>query len=178
MATAASVTMEGLNEALAALKAAGAASENLTQAYGGAADALLGASRPRTPFKTGQMRAASRSEGHPKFGLVIVDKPQAGMIHFGNATRGLGRKIGDVRGKKNKAAAVGLSARTGLSQATLRKASRLNTTRTKRTGAFTHAQRGGPIRPQPWIYEARDQGIEQIFDRFEAQTDGIEKAFG
>lgn len=169
----ASVTVEGLSEMLAALKRAGAASADLSKATGAAADEVLSAARPLTPSRTGRLRSSERAEGHPTFGLIIVDKVYAGVIHMGWSTRGLGRVIGDVRGKKNKVAAVGLSARTGLSQATLRKASRLNTAR-KGKGKV----RGGPIRPQPFIYEAWDQRVDQVYDRFEAQLDGIEKAFG
>ena len=164
----ASITIEGLNEALAALKAAGAASADLSRATRAAAEVVADESRRTAPVASGALRRSMSAEGRPRFGLVVADKPYAGPIHFGWSTRGLGRQLGVVSGRKGTALALTRQRQTGLALSTIRKAGRQ-----ARRGV-----RGGPIRPQPWIYEAWDRRQAAVFERFEAQLDGIERAFG
>lgn len=165
-----SMKVEGLAEAQAALRRAGADAEQLKDVNKEAAGVVADASESTAPRRSGRLAGAHSAESTQRYGLVVVDVPYAGAIHFGWSTRGLGTG----RTKQDLQAALG----GAFSQRTLGKAARLAKVRTSRkTGVTRGAVRGGPIKPTPWIYEAGDRRADDVIGKYEGHMDAIADAF-
>lgn len=178
-----SIKVDGLAEARAALRRAGADSEQLREPFLAAAQAITGEAQRLVPRRSGALARAHSAEATQRYGLVVADLPYAGVIHFGWSTRGLGRRAQPVAVPKGRSAVKASravfrerAAAAGVSAAAADKAFRTAKNRT-RNGVTIGAVRGGPIRPNPWIYEAGDHRADDVFERFERHMDGIAAAF-
>lgn len=94
------------------------------------------------------------------------------MIHFGwvtrNATKGMSRKEAQSRFEGT------------LARRTINKSVRGQKARTlKRQGQVVGrkgAVRGGPIKPNPFMFDAQDARIDEVFKAYEQKADEIAKA--
>lgn len=177
-----SVKVQGLTEAQAALRKAGASSEQLREPFLGAAKLVSGEASRIAPRRSGGLSRGHTAEATQRYGLVVVDKVYAGVIFGGWATRGLGRRAQPVAVAKGRSAIKATRAAfrqramaAGFAEGTSNKAFRQSRSRT-RSGAVG-AVRGGPIRPNPWVYQAGDRRADDLVKRFEQHMDGIAAVF-
>jgi len=170
------IELEGLIEAQRALrKAAGtpAAAKQLNLHI--VESELIPPSKTFAPVRSGRLRDSLMAEASPQYGYIVGGKKfglrYASVIHFGWAARGIGRaklKGGSrTRGKQLMAANAG-SKTGGISDKALKREATRSLTRKTKWGAIkAHAVRGGPIKPQPFIYEAIDARRTDVFEAYE-----------
>lgn len=161
-----------LGQVVADLRAAGASAEDLREVHADVAKVVADTSRRRAPRRSGAMASTTDVVANQRYGEVSVGgstAPYVGPIHFGWETRGLGRRASRADLQTHLAGE--------LAPATIAKASRQARTRT-RAGVTRRAVRGGPIRPQPWLYDALDDRRAAVFERFERHVAAIEEQFG
>jgi hypothetical protein len=156
---------------------------------------LIPPSKANAPVRSGRLRDSILAESSPQYGYILSGKkwgvPYASVIHYGWATRGLGRTT--LGGSKVKGLATGsrkrgeqlvaLSRRTatqGISDKELKRAAtRSMDVRTKAGDLKKRAVRGGPIEPNPFIYEAIDERARWVYERYQdaittrAQIEGL-----
>lgn len=164
------IEVDGLKEARAAVKKAGGSLEDLERVNREAIDPWLKEARRRVPRRTGRLARSIDAEVTPTTGKVVADAaavPYGPVVHFGwvtrNKARGMTRKEAQARFEGT------------LTRSTINKAFRQTKARKKKTGQQVKAVRGGPIRPQPWMWEAADAKVEEVFRRYEKQADEIAK---
>lgn len=134
-------------------------------------DEIVPRAKVEVPVRSGDLRDSIRADATAVFGIILaghrLEIPYGSVIHFGWATRGLGRLAqGDTAAQKRKSlkAAQMHSGRMSLAGSTLNKAARQAV-----GGPGRNPVRGGPIRPQPFIYEAIDARADAVVHNFEAQ---------
>jgi len=178
-----SIKVDGLAEARAALRKAGASSEQLREPFLAAARIVADAAERTVPRRTGQLAGSHGADATQRYGLVLADQPYAGAIHFGWSTRGLGR--GRTKEELQEALGGAFSARALNRSVRLSKVRMVIKERDASTGRFAKGAkatavqgiRGGPIRPNPWIYRAGDTRGDEVMLRFERHMDAIATAF-
>lgn len=185
---------EGMKEAQKALKAAGGTPDDQRRLNRQIVDMLIvPRAKVEVPVRSGHLKGTIRSDATPALGIVLVGRAgtvnYAGPIHFGWSTRGLG----NLGTRKQVLAAFERDLGANWGQTTLTRRAILKTTRrTKQTKgplnernaqgrytAGTHRStqvvrnrlRGGPIKPNPFVYEAIDARQEAVHDEFVRQLE-------
>jgi hypothetical protein len=176
------IEVDGLREARAAVKKAGGSLDDLEKVNRDAAEVIQKDAVKRAPRRSGKLARHVEVEASPTTGKVVGQAtvlPYFGPVHFGwvtrNATKGLSRKT-------SQQALGGV-----LTRSTINKAARQTKNRTmfKRDTRFSgvrevvgrkKAVRGGPIKPQPFLYAAADARVDEVFLRYEKAADEIERA--
>lgn len=180
--------LDGLAELRKALR--GVAAEDRKQVNREIADRLvIPEAKREAPHRSGRLRESIKADATATMALILAGArgavEYAGVIHFGWSTRGLGRgrSLADLR-----AAAAGAGVTSALGDSAIRKAARLGKVRERKiierteSGRYvkggrvlgtsrTLAVRGGPIRPNPWIYEAIDARSDEVFGAYEQQLE-------
>lgn len=143
---------------------------------------LVPPSKVNAPKKSGRLAESIRSDASAMYGYVLagVRGPveYAGVIHFGWSSRGMGR---NAKGRTNRERRDALMAAfekdaakhknwDGYSRRGIRKIGNANigTLRGPHRGPKL---RGGPIRPQPFIYQAIDSRHTAVFEFYERQLE-------
>jgi hypothetical protein len=158
--------IEGLNRLKSALrKAQLAIDDEIKEANAEAAKIVETAARPLVPVRTGRLAASLRSSGNKSGGYVRAGNNTkvryAGPIHFGWPTRGL---------HSDEDAFTRAVTAGKFQKKTIRKiAERAAAVRDGRANKI----RGGPIRPQPFIYEAMDRRIDDVLGAYERRIEAI-----
>lgn len=170
MASRVTLEVDGLREARAAVKKAGGSLDDLEKVNRDAAEIIQKEAVKRAPKRTGRLRSFIDVEATPKDGKVVgggalVYLP---VIHFGwvtrNATRGLSRKTSQQ------------ALEGALTRRSINKSFRQSRNRKTRGGVTKRAVRGGPIKPSPFLYEAADARVDEVFLRYEEAADEIAQA--
>lgn len=174
MAAQVKIEVKGLKETRAAIKKAGGSLDDLEKVNRAAAEVIQSDAVKRAPHRTGNLRRHIEVEASATTGKVIGSGSLVYLpvIHFGwvsrNAARGLSRKQAQTslsgalsRRAINKSVA-------GQKQRTSRRGGQVVQTRGK--------IRGGPIPAQPFLYEAADARVNEVFAAYEKQADEIAKA--
>lgn len=158
----------GLDEMLAALKAAHASVGDMKDANREIAALLVPPSQREAPVRSGRLRGSIGAAATTRAAVLeagVGDVAYAGPIHFGWPTRGLGAG----RSKESLIGALGSAGNRSVSDKTLRKTARQSSRSRGRV-------RGGPIRPNPFLYRAIDARIGDIEDAYERRVDAISAA--
>lgn len=168
--------LDGLAEAQKALRAFGGTSADAKAMNKQVVDeVIVPPSKAGAPVRSGRLRASIGSDSTATHGIITAggqgDVRYAGVIHFGWSTRGLGGNLGGAAKERRArlSTALGQSGQTSTRTLTKRatnKAARL-AGGTKTRGRV----RGGPIRPNPWIYEAIDGRHGDVFEFYEKQLE-------
>lgn len=163
------IEIEGLREAMEALKRMGGSPQDAKSLNRQVVEEVVEpGARRQVPVRSGRLKASIDSDATAMYGLILAgnkgDVRYAGVIHFGDATRGLGRGVsGTLKERRAKLqSALARSEGTAFSKrskAAVNKAARRN------------RQRGGPIAPNPFIYRAIDGRIPQIMRAYEDQLE-------
>lgn len=172
--------IEGLKEMQAAMRKAGAQADDLTKANSAVVDVLAQGAKREVPVKSGRLKTSIHGQATSSVGTLIAGSgtvPYAGPIHFGWATRGIGRGkksselIGSLgsKSKSRRHAAGG-----AFTDKALRKAA---SSQNRRSNAKKGVVRGGPIRPNPFLYRALDQRWDKVLDEYDRHLDAIADAF-
>lgn len=156
--------------------------------------------RRRTPRRSGRLvrsirtelvtKGASKSSGaRVNIGeaRVVQDTDVAvygPIIHFGWSTRGLQKRAEALRTRKDvKTSQSRAEFRAQLTEAGFSKRAADKAFRTSRSRKIKGADRrvdrvrGGPIKPNPWLYDAVSDKRAATYERFERETAAIAKAF-
>lgn len=132
---------------------------------------IVPAAKVEVPVRHGDLRDSIRSDSTATYGYILAgnrgDVAYAGVIHYGWSTRGLGAG----RSRKQLRSALDATGGGALTSRATNKAARLGKARTNREGGTKAAVRGGPIRPQPFIYEAIDGRQNDVFREYEDQLE-------
>lgn len=169
-----SYQVDGLKEARAAVRKAGGSLDDLEAVNRDAAELIQKDAIRRAPRRTGKLAKHVFVEATPTTGKVrgsATTLPYFGAIHQGwvtrNATKGMTRKEAQSRFEGT------------LTRRTINKSIRGQKARTiKRQGQVVGrkgAVRGGPIKPQPFMFQAEDARIGEVFKTYEQKADEIAK---
>jgi hypothetical protein len=166
--------IEGLIEAQMALRKAGGTPADAKAMNKQVVDKIIVPEAERqVPVRSGDLKASIDSDATATFGYILAgnrgDVAYAGVIHFGWSTRGLGGGLGGTVKER----------RSALSGALERSSSRKLTTRATNKAARYAAPRaggkgrvrGGPIAPQPFIYDAIDGRASEVLKAYEDQLE-------
>lgn len=172
MAAAPSFAVENLNELQRSLRRLGGTPEDAKKLNKHVVDAVIvPAARQEVPVRSGDLRNSIDSDSTATYGYILAgnrgDVAYAGVIHFGWSTRGLG----NGRSRKQLQSALEQSGAGALTKRSLNKSVRTSKARTDRGGGVKAKVRGGPIRPQPFIYEAIDGRQNDVFREYEDQVE-------
>jgi hypothetical protein len=162
------VEAEGIDELQRDLKRAGAAADDFKAANRAIGDLVAQEGRREVPVRSGLLRSTIRGESTTRQAIIAAGTsgvPYAGPIHFGWPTRGLG----SGRDKQQLIGALGSKGSRSLSDRALRRAANQQN---RRRGKV----RGGPIPPNPFLYRALDQRIDNVMDEYDKRVDAIAKA--
>lgn len=185
--------------ALRSFGATGPAAKQMNQAI--VDELLVPPSKANAPKRSGRLADSIRSDATATYGFILAGYrgpvEYAGIIHFGWSTRGLGRgKLTGTVAQRRTALRNALDAdiranvdRSVLGRRSIDKAARLSLDKTTvikerdtSTGRFVkggktlgtvtrRAVRGGPIKPNPFIYEAIDGRRDAVFREYEEQLE-------
>lgn len=163
-----SVHAEGLAELQRDLKKAGASLDDMKDANRKIAQTVVSPAKREVPVKSGRLRSSIKGEGTTRQAVIAAGDsgaPYAGPIHFGWPTRGLGRG----RTREQLIGALGSKGVGAISNRALSKSVRQSNRQKGRV-------RGGPIRPNPFLYRALDQRIDEVVDIYDKRVDEIAHA--
>lgn len=155
------VTAEGLREAQAALRKMGASAEELKRVNEQAAELVLDDALDRVPRRTGTLARSHRIVATQSSATITAGTgglKYTRIIHFGWASRGLGRGGSAMDARL-------LAKRAGFTDKTAGKVARRR-----------NRVRGGPIKPNPWLYGALDKRRDDVIKTYERQIDRIAQA--
>lgn len=160
-----SIELDGLREALDALKKMGGTPADAKSMNKQVVDEVVvpGAKR-NVPVRSGNLKASIDSDATATFGYVLAgnrgEVEYAGVIHFGWSTRGLGSGLqGSLKDRRTTLrSARDRSSGSSLGSRSINKAAR-------------NRARGGPISPQPFIYDAIDSRVTEVFAAYEDQLE-------
>lgn len=161
------IELENLRQMMDALKAVGGTpADQKALNLSATRDEIVPRAKVEVPVRSGDLRDSIRADATAVYGIILaghrMEIPYGSTIHFGWATRGLGRMAQGTAAQKRKALKTAqMHAGSTFASSTINKAVRQAT-----GGPGRNPVRGGPIRPQPFIYEAID-----------ARADAVEKAF-
>lgn len=167
-----SIDVQGLKEAQRALRRAGGTPQDQAKLNKDAVERLIvPRAKNEVPVRTGALKQSIRSDSTPYYGWIIAGVRTTvvygAIVHFGWSTRGLGRTVSGTRRERRDALRSALdrqTIRTGFTSRATDKAARTSFNRPGRG-----AVRGGPIKPNPFIYEAIDKSTSDVFQNFERQ---------
>lgn len=163
------------------MKKAGGTVDDLKKVNEDAAEVIRKESVRRAPKRTGKLSRHIEVEATPTTGKVVGQAtvlPYFGPVHFGwvtrNATRGMSRKTAQQ-------AFEGTLTRSTINKSFRQSRNRTIFYRDKTTGyreirGKKRAVRGGPIKPQPFMYAAADARVDEVYLRYEQLANDIEKA--
>lgn len=160
-----SIELDGLREALDALKKMGgspADAKSLNKQV--VDDVIVPGAKRNVPVRSGNLKASIDSDATATFGYILAgnrgEVEYAGVIHFGWSTRGLGSGLqGTLKDRRSTLrSARDRSSGSSLGARSINKAAR-------------NRARGGPISPQPFIYDAIDSRISEVFAAYEDQLE-------
>jgi len=167
------ITLEGMEEARKALRAAGGTAADAKRMNRGIVDELIvPAAKREAPSRSGKLKASIDSDATATYGYILAgargDVEYAGVIHFGWSTRGLGAGMGGTLKSRRAtlAGALGASSGGSLTTRATNKAARYSGTHSGRGRV-----RGGPIRPNPFIYDAIDARSNEVVAEYERQLE-------
>lgn len=171
-----SFEMQGLIDAQRALRRAGGnadAAKQLNRTI--VQQQLVPPSKALVPVRSGRLRNSIRADSSPQYGYILAGKklgvPYAGVIHFGWATRGLGAgklKGGSRTRGKQLLLAARLVGTPGIGDKALKRAGTRSMVAKRKDGSIKrHAIRGGPIKPNPFIYRALDLRRAAVFRAYD-----------
>ncbi len=167
------ISIDGLLEAQRALRKAGGTPADARAMNRKVVDEIIVPdAKGRAPVRSGSLRASIDSDATATFGYILAGDrgavPYAGVIHFGWSTRGLGGGLGGTAKER----------RAKLSGALSSSGSRNLTTRaTNKAARYAAARggkgrvRGGPIPPNPFIYDTIDDRVDDVFHAYEKQLE-------
>ena len=176
-----SYQVDGLREARAAVRKAGGSLDDLTDVNRDAAEIIQKDAIRRAPRRTGKLAKHVFVEATPTTGKIVgsaTTLPYFGPTHFGwvtrNATAGLSRKTAQQ-------ALGGVLTRRTINKSFRASQNRTIYYRDKTTGyrevrGRKRGVRGGPIKPNPFMFDAQDARIGDVFKRYEQVADEIAKA--
>lgn len=160
------IEIDGLREALDALKRMGGTPQDAKSLNRQVAEEIVEpGARREVPVRSGRLKSTIDSDATATYAYILAgsrgEVRYAGVIHFGDATRGMGRGVtGTLKERRSKLqSAVSSSSGSALGRRSANKAARRN------------MQRGGPIAPNPFVYRAIDDRIPQIFRSYEEQLE-------
>ena len=163
------LTINGLVEAQMALRKAGGTPADAKRMNKEVVDEIiLPAARGTVPVRSGDLKASLDSDSTATFGFAIAAIVYGSVIHFGWSTRGLGAKASGSA-KDRRAALSGALEKSGSRNLTTRatnKAARYSAARQGKGRV-----RGGPIPPNPFIYDAIDGRADDVFHAYEKQLE-------
>lgn len=174
------VELEGLAEAQRDMRKYGASLDDMRDLYQRVGDIGAEGGRRQAPVRTGRAKASTRGEGRPGFAIVKAGGPALPWVppvHFGWTTRGLGRgrSAEELIGALGSRSRHRRNAKAGaFTDKALRKAAR---SQNRKSNAVKGKVRGGPIRPNPWIYEGLDLNWSKIIDAADRHLDAKNRAF-
>ncbi len=136
---------------------------------------IVPAAKGIVPVRSWNLKGSIDSDSTATAGYILAgdrgDIAYAGVIHFGWSTRGLGAGLGGTA-KERRAALRSALDKSG------RTSSRSFTDRaTNKAARYAGARagkgrvRGGPIAPNPFIYDAIDARSNEVFDAYERQLE-------
>ena len=167
------LTINGLVEAQMALRKAGGTPADAKRMNKQVVDKIIvPAAKGIVPVRSGNLKASIDSDSTATAGYILAgdrgDIAYAGVIHFGWSTRGLGAGLGGTLKER----------RAALRSALEKSGSRNLTTRaTNKAARYSAARqgkgrvRGGPIPPNPFIYDAIDDRVDDVFHAYEKQLE-------
>ncbi len=167
------LTINGLVEAQMALRKAGGTPADAKRMNKEVVDEIiLPAARGTVPVRSGDLKGSIDSDSTATAGYILAgdrgDIAYAGVIHFGWSTRGLGAGLGGTA-KERRAALSGALGKSG--------SRNLTTRATNKAARYAAARggkgrvRGGPIPPNPFIYDAIDDRTDDVFHFYEKQLE-------
>lgn len=194
MAGGPAISLSGLKEAQAALRKVGGTPDDQRKLNRQVIDELIvPRAKIEVPVRSGALKQSIRSDATPTYGFVLAGRAgtlnYGPVVHFGWATRGMGR--GTTR-KQLMAAFESASAANFSGNSFGRRAVYRATRRTKqdkgplverngqgRYTSMTHRStqivrnrvRGGPIKPNPFVYDAISSQAEGVFNSFARQIE-------
>lgn len=167
------LTINGLVEAQMALRKAGGTPADAKRMNKQVVDeVIVPAAKGIVPVRSGNLKGSIDSDSTATAGYILAgdrgDIAYAGVIHFGWSTRGLGAGLGGTAKER----------RAALRSALEGSGSRNLTTRaTNKAARYAAARggkgrvRGGPIPPNPFIYNAIDDRTDDVFHFYEKQLE-------
>lgn len=166
------IELETLRQMMEALKnVGGTPADQKALNLSAASEEIVPRAKVEVPVRSGNLRDSIRADATAVFGIILaghrLELPYGSVVHFGWATRGLGRLAkGDTAAQKRKTlrSAQAHSGAQAFSNSAINKAARQAV-----GGPGRNPVRGGPIRPQPFIYEAIDARADAVERTFEAQ---------
>lgn len=193
MAGGPAISIEGLKEMQSALRKVGGTPGDQRKLNRQVIDELIiPRAKVEVPVRSGALKRSIRSDAGPSFGWVLAGRAgtlnYAGTVHFGWATRGMGR--GTTR--RQLMAAFESSQRDFADSSFGRRAIYKATRRTKQDtgplierntqGRYTtlshrstqivrNRVRGGPIKPNPFVYSAIDDRRQGVIEEFARQLE-------
>lgn len=156
------------------MRKAGGSLEDLEAVNREAAGLIQADAVRRAPKRSGALQRSITVDASPTTGKVISQGSlvYGPVIHFGwvtrNAARGLSRK--EAQSKLG-----GALTRRSINKSVAGQKSRVS----RRGGQVVATRgkiRGGPIKPQPYLYEAADARVDEVFKAYEKRADDIAKA--
>ena len=167
------IEIDGLREAMEALKRmAGTPADAKALNKMVVDEIIVPGAKIEVPVRSGRLRGSIDSDATATYGYVLAgargDIEYAGVIHFGWATRGLGSGLGgSVKQRRDTlTSALDRNSNRTFGERAVKKAARYGGPR-KGKGMV----RGGPIDPQPFIYDAIDQRQGDVFRFYDKQMD-------
>lgn len=167
------LTINGLVEAQMALRKAGGTPADAKRMNKQVVDeVIVPAAKGIVPVRSGNLKGSIDSDSTATAGYILAgdrgDIAYAGVIHFGWSTRGLGAGLGGTAKERRAAlrsALEGSGSRNLTTRAT-NKAARYSAARQGKGRV-----RGGPIPPNPFMYEAIDDRTDDVFHFYEKQLE-------
>lgn len=167
------LTINGLVEAQMALRKAGGTPADAKRMNKQVVDEIIvPAAKGIVPVRSGNLKGSIDSDSTATAGYILAgdrgDIAYAGVIHFGWSTRGLGAGLGGTA-KERRAALSGALGKSG--------SRNLTTRATNKAARYAAARggkgrvRGGPIPPNPFIYDAIDDRTDDVFHFYEKQLE-------
>lgn len=170
------IEIDGLREAMEALKRMGGTPADAKSLNRQVVEKIVEPeARRQVPVRSGNLKATIDSDATATYGYILAgsrgDVEYAGVIHFGWSTRGLGRAVsGSLKERRTKLQdALARSEGSALSKQYKRSVNKAARYAGPRSGK--KAVRGGPIAPNPFIYDAIDDRAAEVFRSYEDQLE-------
>lgn len=176
------VKVDGLREAHAALRRAGAKADDLEKVNLAAAKIVAADAARRAPKRSGKLARSLDAESNKRVGIVTAGGeavPYAGVIEYGWVTRGV---TAGMSRKEAQQRFDGILTRRAINKSVRGQKARTVFYRDKTTGyrevrGRTGAVRGGPIKPRPYISPAIKGRTEEVIARYEQHAKEIADVF-